>query len=158
VYGQRRLVLLDEVEDDADERIYKWLAVGCKLYQCQTVLADCSGHELKEAAFARWAYRTAPGVMILADASEYATIAGATATIDARQRAGTISIKDGPVMRQQAGVIRPDDVTHQQVDGMTPEQRYPALAALAMIVMSYEVSPWVKPRIDESRSRRGGYG
>jgi len=128
---------------------------------CSYVYADCSREfQSNEIEFGKYVRRMGVRDIGLFDASEfegfksgYAGFEAARAPLDEYGKKGLLNINKQSELGRELRTITPDDMSSSK-----PWESFPAINAFNNIIMSYVISPFVKPQKKNSNQFRGeGY-
>lgn len=145
------LILLQEGEREDREKLYEGIVAGAKKYHAGWMFADLGNEwEAMSAHFSLWLGRMNVNGLQLFDTSEISGIAVARPSIDAMARRKNLRISEKSVLWNQMAEMGPADM-YTSVEGVKPEERFPAVYALSHIVMSYEYYP--RKKSDRGREK-----
>ncbi len=158
---KRPLELLAEGSFEDQAQLFASLTRHMRMMQCTHVYADCSKtFQSNEVEFEKYIRRNGVHNIGLFDASEfegfessYAGFEAARAPMDEHGKKGLLKIHTKSQLRGELRVIDADDFTSSK-----PWEKYPAVNAFNHIIMSYVISPWVKPDKEYFNQQREGYG
>lgn len=151
VHKDYPLVLLQEGEREDREKLYEGIIAGAKKYHAGWMFTDMGDDwEGMSAHFSLWMGRMNVSGLQLIDMSDMSGIAVARPSIDAKARRKLLRIPEKSVLWNQLAEMGPSDV-RATIEGVKPEERFPAVYALSHIVMSYEYYPRKKQDRDREK-------
>ena len=157
IHNLKPLKQLAETTENNRDKFFKLLVALCRKYYCSDIFADCMGKgELMQQAFARYVHRYGVKGLRLNDMSVFGDIEDAAPMISEHFSKDALMLQKGSILTQEAQTIRPEDA-RVSVIGQKPAERWPAMAALSRVMISYDIYPFSKPRTKRRQERRGGY-
>jgi hypothetical protein len=158
---KRPLELLAEGSFTDQDKFFASLTRHMRLMRCPVVYGDCSkAFQSNEVEFEKYVNRNGVRNINLYDASEfdgfessYAGFEAARAPMDEHGKKGLLDISEKSQLREELRAIDEDDFKLQK-----PWEKFPAVNAFNHVIMSYVISPWVKPEREYFNNQSEGYG
>ena len=156
--------IMEKTEDNRmtdQTSFFTHLCRNMRVMECKYVYADCSREfQSNEIEFGKYVNRMGVRNLGLYDASEfdgfkssYAGFESARAPLDEYGRKGLLKYDPQSELGKEMRIIVPDDFSSSK-----PWEKFPAINAFNHVIMSYVISPFVKPQKNSARGRREGYG
>lgn len=86
----------------------------------------------------------------MTDTSEWDDFENMRPAVDEVGDAGLLDVPRNSIISREKAKLTPSAV--KQKEGLTLEERFPAIMAMSRVVTSWEMYPWVKPKKDKPRA------